>query len=101
MACGTPTIAFRHGSVPEVIEDGVSGVVVDSVEEAVHAVDRVQSMSRAACRDAFEKRFTARRMANDYVKLYERLIEKSMPLRVTKINVPSEIEEKSLLEGAA
>jgi glycosyltransferase involved in cell wall biosynthesis len=101
MACGTPTIAFRHGSVPEVIEDGVSGVVVDSVEEAVHAVDRVESMSRAACRDAFEKRFTARRMANDYVKLYERLIEKSMPLRVTKINVPSKIEEESLLEGAA
>jgi hypothetical protein len=58
-------------------------------------------MSRAACRDAFEKRFTARRMANDYVKLYERLIEKSMPLRVTKINVPSKIEEESLLEGAA
>jgi len=101
MACGTPTIAFRHGSVPEVIEDGVSGVVVESVEEAVLAVDRVRSMSRTACRDTFEKRFTARRMANDYVKLYERLLEETTPLRVTKIHVPSEIEEESLLEGAA
>jgi hypothetical protein len=58
-------------------------------------------MSRTACRDTFEKRFTARRMANDYVKLYERLLEETTPLRVTKINVPSEIEEESLLEGAA
>jgi glycosyltransferase involved in cell wall biosynthesis len=101
MACGTPTIAFRHGSVPEVLEDGVSGFIVESIEEAVRAVDRVKTMSRAACRDAFERRFTARRMANDYVKLYERMIEASLPFRVTPIERPAESEEEPLLEDAA
>jgi glycosyltransferase involved in cell wall biosynthesis len=75
MACGTPTIAFRHGSVPEIIDDGISGVIVESVNEAVIAVERTRSMSRRACRDAFERRFTAKRMANDYVKLYHRCLE--------------------------
>jgi glycosyltransferase involved in cell wall biosynthesis len=101
MACGTPTIAFRHGSVPEVIDDGVSGIIVDSVEEAVQAVDRVKFMSREACRKAFEKRFTARRMANDYVKLYERMIESSLPFRVTPINAAPGSEEGPLVEDAA
>jgi glycosyltransferase involved in cell wall biosynthesis len=79
MACGTPTIAFRHGSVPEVIDDGVSGIIVESVEEAIAAVDRVKSMSRSACRKAFKKRFTARRMALDYLKLYEQLMKLNLP----------------------
>jgi glycosyltransferase involved in cell wall biosynthesis len=78
MACGTPTIAFRHGSVPEVINPGVSGLIVDSVEEAIEAVEQVRSMSRAACRNAFEERFTSRRMAQDYLRVYEQLVNESM-----------------------
>jgi glycosyltransferase involved in cell wall biosynthesis len=74
MACGTPVIAFPAGSVPEVLEDGVSGFVVNDVEEAVRAVGRAQAMDRAGCRAAFEQRFTAERMARDYVRVYEQLI---------------------------
>jgi glycosyltransferase involved in cell wall biosynthesis len=73
MACGTPVIAFRRGSVPEVIEPGVSGYIVDSVDEGVAAVGRLGGLSRAGCRRAFERRFTADRMARDYVELYRRL----------------------------
>jgi glycosyltransferase involved in cell wall biosynthesis len=70
MACGTPVIAFCRGSVPEVIEDGVSGFVVDSEEEAVAAVKRLGQLDRSVVRAAFERRFTARRMAEDYVRHY-------------------------------
>jgi glycosyltransferase involved in cell wall biosynthesis len=73
MACGTPVIAFEKGSVPEIIENGVTGFVVKSDEEAVRAVKRAQELDRRNVRAAFERRFTARRMAQEYVRLYERL----------------------------
>jgi glycosyltransferase involved in cell wall biosynthesis len=73
MSYGTPTIAFDHGSVSEVLRDGVTGFIVNNVEEAVAAVPKVASLSRAACRREFDKRFLASRMAEDYVKLYELL----------------------------
>jgi glycosyltransferase involved in cell wall biosynthesis len=73
MACGTPVVAFRRGSVPEVVEHGLTGYVVDSVEEAVEAVRTLDRLDRAAIRRRFEERFTAERMARDYVALYERL----------------------------
>jgi glycosyltransferase involved in cell wall biosynthesis len=75
MACGTPVIAYRRGSVPEVIEDGVTGYVVGSIDEAVSAVKRIGDLSRASCRRVFEERFTSRRMAEDYVKAYRSLID--------------------------
>ena len=75
MAAGTPVIAWRRGSTSEVIEPGRSGFLVESIEEAVAAVDQARSLSRAAVRAAFERRFTADRMARDYVRLYERLID--------------------------
>ena len=100
MACGTPVIAFRHGSVPEVIDNGVSGVIVESVEEAVQAVEQVKSMSRAACRKTYERRFTARRMARDYLKLYELMIEQHSFQR-NAIEEPPEPEEESLAQDAA
>jgi glycosyltransferase involved in cell wall biosynthesis len=74
MACGTPTIAFRHGSVPELIADGVTGVIVDNMPDAVRAVSTVSGFDRAACRREFEARFTSSRMANDYVKLYQSIL---------------------------
>ena len=73
MACGTPVIAYDKGSVPEVMEEGVTGFIVREIEEAVEAVGRVRDLSRAACREVFEKRFTVGRMANDYGNVYERM----------------------------
>ncbi len=75
LACGTPVIAWRRGSVPEVLEHGVTGYIVDNIVDAVDAVGRIGSLRRSACREAFERRFDARRMAIDYVKVYERVIE--------------------------
>jgi glycosyltransferase involved in cell wall biosynthesis len=74
MASGTPVIAWRRGSVPEVVDHGVTGYVVDDVEQAVAAVHRVKELSRAVCRQTFERRFDAARMAGDYVELYRRVL---------------------------
>ena len=83
MACGTPVIAFSAGSVPEVIEDGVTGFVVGNMAEACEAVTRLPELSRAVIRARFEQRFTAERMAEDYVGLYRRLAVRRRPaLRV-------------------
>ncbi|MGA8769337.1 MAG: glycosyltransferase family 4 protein [Rhodomicrobium sp.] len=73
MACGTPTIAFRRGSVPEIIEDGVSGFIVENEAEALPAIARLPELDRGGVRGAFERRFTARRMAEDYVNVYRKL----------------------------
>lgn len=76
MACGTPVIAWPHGSVPEVIDHGVTGYVVDSVGQATDAVVAAAEFDRRQCRAVFEKRFSSRRMARDYVTLYERLLDR-------------------------
>jgi glycosyltransferase involved in cell wall biosynthesis len=73
MACGTPVIAFNCGSVSEVVEDGVSGFIVDNIEEAVEAVERIPMLDRRKVRAAFEARFTADRMAKEYLGIYRRL----------------------------
>jgi glycosyltransferase involved in cell wall biosynthesis len=73
MACGTPVVAWRNGSVPEVIEDGVTGFVVDSVDEAVRAVGRVGELDRRDCRAVFEQRYDAARMARAYLDVYRRV----------------------------
>jgi glycosyltransferase involved in cell wall biosynthesis len=73
LACGTPVIAYRRGSVPEVLDDGVTGFVVADLDDAAAAAERVGSLDRRRCRQVFEQRFTARRMACDYLALYERL----------------------------
>jgi glycosyltransferase involved in cell wall biosynthesis len=74
MACGTPVIAFRRGSVPEVIDEGVSGFVVDNEDEAVAAIRRASELDRRRVRAAFEERFTVARMARDYLAKYSELI---------------------------
>lgn len=74
MACGTPVIAFNRGSVPEIMENNVTGFIVDSVTEAIDAVSRLKCLSRAEIRRVFERRFTATRMAENYVKVYNSVI---------------------------
>jgi hypothetical protein len=73
MACGTPVIAFRRGSAPEVIDDGVSGFLVDDVPQAVAAVRRVPELDRGRIRESFESRFDIGRVARDYVQVYRAL----------------------------
>jgi len=73
MACGTPVIAFRNGSVPEVVDDGVTGFIVGNEDEAIAATACLRSLDRARIRRVFEDRFTARRMAEEYLALYHRL----------------------------
>ena len=80
-ATATPVIAFHSGSVPEVIEEGVTGYVVSSVEEAVEAVSHLDWLSRKTIRAEFEKRFTASVMTGHYLSVYEMLIEKKMQER--------------------
>jgi glycosyltransferase involved in cell wall biosynthesis len=75
MACGTPVIAWRSGSVPEVIDDGQTGFAVRSLDDAVGVVHRAAVLDRAAIRRVFEARFTADRMARDYVDIYRRLLD--------------------------
>jgi glycosyltransferase involved in cell wall biosynthesis len=72
MAVGTPVIAWRAGSVEEVVDEGLSGLVVDSLDEMVEAVARSQELSRQVVRECFETRFTAAKMARSYVRAYER-----------------------------
>jgi glycosyltransferase involved in cell wall biosynthesis len=73
LACGTPVIAWRCGSVPEVIEHGVSGFVVEDTAQAVDAARRIGEIDRGACRRVYERRFTARRMAQRYLDVYAAL----------------------------
>jgi glycosyltransferase involved in cell wall biosynthesis len=73
MACGTPVIAFRRGSVPEVLKDGTSGFIVDTVEQAVGAVQRLARVDRSKVRDEFERQFTAEHMARNYIGIYHKL----------------------------
>jgi glycosyltransferase involved in cell wall biosynthesis len=83
MACGTPVIAWNRGSVPEVIEHGVTGYIVDSEEEAVAAVRNIERIDRPTVRAVFERRFAARTMARSYLDLYARLQESRPLLRAS------------------
>ena len=83
MSCGTPVIAWRNGSVPEVMEEGLSGRIVDNIDDAVSAVEDVLGMDRAIVRSRFEGRFTVQRMAETYVRDYERLIFERRKVRGT------------------
>jgi glycosyltransferase involved in cell wall biosynthesis len=90
MACGTPVIAFNRGSVSEIIEDGLTGFVVEDVNGAIGAVDRLGHLSREKIRARFEERFTARRMAQDYLAVYRSLSEEAAPhLRLVAHDAPA------------
>jgi len=78
LACGTPVIAYRNGSVPEVVDDGVTGFVVTDFNSALQAAERIASLDRQRCRAVFEARFVASRMARDYVSVYHQLISPTL-----------------------
>ena len=98
MACGTPVLALRRGSVAEVVEDGLTGHIVDSIEQTTDAAPRVMMLDRRAVRRRFEERFTAARMAKDYVRVYNsvtranvRLVtEQAEPLHATAAELATE-----------
>ena len=73
LACGTPVVAYRCGAVPEILQDGVTGFVVNDQPQAIDAARRIDAIDRRACRQAFESRFTSRRMAQRYLAVYEAL----------------------------
>jgi glycosyltransferase involved in cell wall biosynthesis len=75
MACGTPVIAYRSGAVPEVIDEGQTGFIVNGLKDAMAAARKIPELSRARCREVFEQRFTSRRMASDYLQVYKRIIQ--------------------------
>jgi glycosyltransferase involved in cell wall biosynthesis len=79
MACGTPVIAFNRGSVPEIVEENLTGFIVEDEISAAAAVNRLSHLDRGKVRKQFETRFTARRMALDYMATYRSLMEASAP----------------------
>jgi glycosyltransferase involved in cell wall biosynthesis len=90
MACGTPVIAFNRGSVPEIIDDDVTGFIVEDQTGAIGAVDRLAQLSREKIRQRFEQRFTARRMAQDYLSVYRSLMDRAAPhLRLVADEAPA------------
>jgi glycosyltransferase involved in cell wall biosynthesis len=80
MACGTPVLALRRGSVEEVVDDGLTGHIVDSIEQATVTLPHVLGLDRRAVRWRFEERFTATRMANNYVRVYDSLLATNVKL---------------------
>jgi glycosyltransferase involved in cell wall biosynthesis len=84
MACGTPVIGWLRGAVPEVMENGITGFIVNSIPGAVSALARIKELDRRCCREVFEKRFCASRMVNDYVQLYEQLSQTAPAKHVPK-----------------
>jgi glycosyltransferase involved in cell wall biosynthesis len=86
MACGTPVIAWRNGSVPEVMEEGVTGYIVDNLADAVRAVGQVGQLSRQACRQVFEDRYNVGRMTQGYLQVYRRLGQSGLPSAPTQLS---------------
>ncbi|HEY7129482.1 MAG TPA: glycosyltransferase family 4 protein [Nitrospira sp.] len=97
LACGTPVLAYRRGSIPEIIEHGTTGFVSENLSEMVAAVERLGEIDRQRCRASFDQRFTADRMARDYVALYERIIEERAAVATPKIHA---LGARLLFDGA-
>jgi glycosyltransferase involved in cell wall biosynthesis len=91
LACGTPIVAFRGGSVPEVIEDGQTGFIVETLDEAIEATARIDTLDRRVCRQAFDQRFTTRQMAERYLASYASTLE----ARKAQLGLGSFVERRS------
>ena len=83
MACGTPVVAFDRGSMPELIENGKNGFLVNTVDEAVERVARIQEIDRADCRRHVEQHFTVDRMINEYIQVYQMILQKGPLMKTT------------------
>jgi glycosyltransferase involved in cell wall biosynthesis len=94
MACGTPVLAFRHGSVSEIVDQGVTGAIVDTMEQAVRMLPRVIALDRHAVRRRFEQRFSSARMATDYVAIFRK--QSSISKRETIVPLPRPVLERKL-----
>lgn len=81
MACGTPVVAFNKGSMPELIESGKNGFIVEDVDEAVTALGKISEIDRQCCRDTVEKKFSVERMVDDYIKVYQQIIDEAKTIR--------------------
>jgi glycosyltransferase involved in cell wall biosynthesis len=100
MACGTPVIAFRRGSVPEVIDDNVTGFIVESIDDSLRAIDKIEHFDRSRCRSVCEKRFSTARMAADYVKIYEGLMRTKVKARPKRLAEAAKIDRASFSSPA-
>lgn len=97
MACGTPVLAFRCGSVPEIVEDGITGAIVETMEEAIAALPRVIALDRKRVRQRFEQRFSATRMAKDYVGIYRSLLATSAKRDLQEIELAPNAKNLNIL----
>jgi glycosyltransferase involved in cell wall biosynthesis len=100
MACGTPVLAFRCGSVPEIVDENVTGCIVDTIEEAIAELPRVLALDRKKVRERFEHRFSATRMATDYVAVYRSLVDSSKPIEAAALDAkhrPGNLKSTSIL----
>jgi glycosyltransferase involved in cell wall biosynthesis len=100
MACGTPVLAFRCGSVPEVVEDGLTGLIVDTMEEAIAALPHVLALDRRKVRRRFEERFSAARMARDYVNVYRSLLKPIKSIDRGEVETVHPTPERRIPTGA-
>ena len=96
MACGTPVLAYRQGSIPEIIDHGVTGYICDNINELAQAVAGIPLIDRKQCREIFERRFTVERMVRDYLALYERVAASHLRPRLlsharTANHIPTEV----------
>ena len=97
MACGTPVLAFRQGSVPEIVEPSITGTIVDSVDEAVRMLPRTLMLDRRKVRRRFEERFTATRMAKDYLAVYRSLLRRQLPaVKPAALHRPQPVLEREM-----
>jgi glycosyltransferase involved in cell wall biosynthesis len=88
MACGTPVLAYRRGSVPEIIDDGVTGYICERMSELTAAIKQVSLLNRRRCREAFEARFTVDRMVQDYLNVYEQLVSDHSTVALRRLMHP-------------
>jgi glycosyltransferase involved in cell wall biosynthesis len=98
MACGTPVLAFRNGSVPEIVDDGITGKIVDSEEQAIKSIPALLSLDRRGVRRRFEDRFSAQRMAKDYLAVYRSLLRQPLgsSIEVRRRMPSSSVVEESM-----
>lgn len=97
LACGTPVLAYRRGSIPEIIEDGITGVVCEGLDCMTAAVQRIPEIDRRRCRQVFEQRFSVERMAHDYLAVYEHLLD---DIREREVEIGSYVFGPALSSGA-